>query len=539
MQARHSLVPLLLSLGLSLLVFACAHKPAVREDINLGALPSVAGHATYANETRPPKTDLEKELIALYERQGKKVVLNRALERAACTNAILYQYTLTMPWDTIQQRILWRSGYSGRYRGGRYLKATEKQLADHLEAPEVGDTTGVLDIGFCRYGKTKRRSQVILVGERNVTFDAFPKRVNPGETVEILGRFEVPVKQPFHYATAEGIGVTKAPLAVQPDGSFRHAWQAPSTPGVYYFEIVGLPPEVEIKDKQLHWRKSYADGAVFIGVEESKLFGPDERPPRENPPAEQWGAMVQDRVNALRTGAGLPPILGDPNGLDIARDRAEEAARNKELGPDPTLNLKFARRGVALGAYHQQQASFEFLSQWLDTEESMPTFREMVFNRDLDRMAVGFAVGRGSYATVGYYYQARPLITKDMLESLRSAISDKAKSKGFADFGRNPRVDAWMEQTVNAICAENTRYEEINDFMSEKLKSGGKDLGINGWNSQYVLTSGDLHSSGLSDALPTDEGMTNLTIGSCRGNFGENHPLGDLLFVLFYHPEEA
>ncbi len=507
--------------------------PTTRKSIDLGALPTSAGADTYATETREPRTKLEKRLIVAYEKQGRKVTLNLALERAACYEAIFYHHTLTIPWNTLHQRVLWRGGYAGNFLGGYYLKGARSQLAEATETPEIDkNTPGVLDIGLCRYGKGKQQSQVLLVGSRNVTFKTLPKFVKPGEDVLVEGRFEVPVHLPQQYATQEGPQVASSPLTLTSDGSFSYTWKAPVTPGVYTFEIVGLPPEVQEKDADLNWRKGYAAGSLYVGVEEGKLFRPGERPPSTNLPQNQWHAFIQERLNDMRHEEGLPPFSGDIVGMEIAQERVEEVARNSDLGPDPVLVNKFARHGLAIGRYYQHQSRFEFLSQWLDLQKDMPTFREMVFNPRFDRIAFGFSIGQKQYALIGYFFEERSTIKEKDIRALRDTISQEAEKTGQAAFRSNKTIDSLLKQAVGEICQSGPiGIKDIHSRVLGSLEKKAKKMGFASWYGDFIVTNKSIDELGFD--LP-DERYTHLSVSVCRGNFGPDYSLADLVYLFYY-----
>ncbi len=239
--------------------------------------------------------------------------------------------------DPLGLEVLWKLGLTGdvRYRYRRLTRSADVSpyLAEEVRCFAEGDE-GDPDprLSFGRALSEVEPGimlQTVVFVQRKVEFDPLPKRLEPGEKLEIAGRFLVETNDPLLHHFAEDGSVRSVEIEPKSSGRFRVEVAFPREPGRYLVELTSAYDEIDLDSRTLE--RSLEQIAVLsfhVGVDEPRGIDEIVVDPAINPRNEaDWSGLILELLNQARAEAGRPPLrwnaLAHALGTDLIRQRME------------------------------------------------------------------------------------------------------------------------------------------------------------------------------------------------------------------------
>jgi hypothetical protein len=310
------------------MLFGCAHA--------LPAASPTFTSDTYVAPSESAPTPMSELVKQIANRPG--LVHDERLDRAAELLANAWAETEIVPPTNYVEQLVWSfglSGYSGFFGGTLSGKSRDREralqgwLTDNL-AKNLQPDCSAFGVAFGGGGTHPTTIRVLCVHSA-VTHDPLRRRYAPGEAITLSGVIQQRSNDSLMAFPPGSSAPEEVPVV---DGHFSVIWKAPQVPGQYVAELMKAPPFGVPFERG----RSVLRLRFIVGVAES--FDPTPTPVA----LDALAPFIAERINALRTRAGLKPLRVAPDAdLDTEAQRLvlldKKAPLPTEHEDHPTLRL--------------------------------------------------------------------------------------------------------------------------------------------------------------------------------------------------------
>lgn len=460
---------------------------------------------TYDASTATAEVDRDRRVLALAkEVEVADLRVSRALSRYADVALALYQQGV--PDRAHEWFVAEHVGLAQAPRNvGTFVAGTEDGAAEMTAALISGIEDGLpVAVATRDVDEGRGMAGIVVALDDPLTFDPFPRVVEPGATVRIPGTL-LDARQSYALAVqGEGTKVERYPI--EGEGTFDLEFEMPRTPGIYRVAMTAYE-----KDRMPEQPFFFS---MYVGTEPPDgLVLPDFGSDRDLAPRD-FERDVWKAVNEGRKRYGLRPLrmVGDPETMRTLlaelpdNERAAVRYLSKALERDPLPTEPHGIwRSCFRGGHHSAAAT---AWAWL----SHPWSREILLNPDFDRIILG------SMRRSTYWQSVFVSIEPAGSASLRDEAHAQLAKRWPADEPpkKAPKLQAMLDAVAKKVATGKLKQKkvgkEIEAIFASDVVSGGA--------SSYftIVPPGKKLDTGSMNLMPSAK---YLGVGYASGDLGE------------------